>query len=153
MTSDSSAAPDLAEGLLAVAESLWGSDSSVLVTDGMPAFDPWNDVVCVASSSVNSEPAGASPRRPRDEFIAQEIILYCYRAGGREQQAVVRRRAYDMLGELEDYVRLTDPTVGGAVLQCFLTDHTGDSATDQSILANGRMFVLSATFTARNRIV
>lgn len=153
MTTTVSAAPTFKAALFAAAGTLFANDTpAVLVTYGMPAFDPYNDVVSFASTTSTSEPATLSTRRQREETLTQEVIFYCFQEGGQEQEVVVMTRAYTLLAQLEEYVRVTDTTLGGAVLYCFLTEHASDAATDQDVLRKGRLHVLTATFTAHNRI-
>jgi hypothetical protein len=148
-----SAAPAFKKALYAAAVALWAADNPrVYVTYGSPAFDPYPDVVSFGVSSAESDPATIGPRRQREESLTQEVIIYCFRAGGQEQELVALERAYELLGELEGYVRVTDTTLGGVVRECFLTNHASDAATDQDVLAAGRMHVLTATFSAKNRI-
>lgn len=147
-----SAAPLLKAAMYAAATTLWAADTAVLVTYGMPAFDPYNDVVSFGATTSESDMATLGPRRQREETLTQEVIIYCFAGGGQEQELIVMQRAYTLLGQLEEYARVTDTTFGGTVRECFLTSHGSDAASDESILANGRMHVLTATFTAHNRI-
>lgn len=145
-----SGAPTFKVALHDVAQTLFGDN--VWVTYGLPAFDSFDDIVSFAETSSESSPATLGTRRQREEQLTQNVIFYCYRAGGQEQELVVMQRAYELLALLETQVRVTDTTVGGTVRECFLTAHASDAATDTSILANGRLHVLTATFTAKNRI-
>jgi hypothetical protein len=70
--------------------------------------------------------------RTREETLTCEITFYCFRGGGQEQEAIVMARAYDLLGDLELYVRVTNTTLSGAVRDCMLTDHASNAATDQT---------------------
>lgn len=153
MTTAISAAPTFKAALFAAATTLWaGETSPVLLTYGMPAFDKYDDVVSFGATTVESGFGPLGPRRQRDETLTQEVIFYCFKGGGQEQEVVVMQRAYDLLSDLETYVRVTDTTLGGAVRECWLTAHASDAATDQDVLALGRLHVLTATFTALNRI-
>ncbi len=153
MTTAISAAPTFKAALFAAAGTLWAAESPpVLVTYGMPSFDNYDDIVSFGATTVESTFGPLGPRRQRDEVLTQEVIFYCLRGGGQEQEVVVMQRAYDLLSDLETYVRVTDTTLGGTVTECWLTAHASDAATDQKVLAHGRMHVLTATFTATNRI-
>jgi hypothetical protein len=148
-----SGAPLFKAALFNVASTLWaGETPTAYVTYGMPAFDVYSDVASFGVTTSESQPATLGPRRQREETLTQEVILYCFRAGGQEQELIAMTRAYAMFAELEEYVRVTDTTLGGVVRECFLTAHGSDAATDQDVLSTGRMHVLTATFTAHNRI-
>jgi hypothetical protein len=53
---------------------------------------------------------------------------------------------------VEQYARVTDTTIGGAVRWCFLTQHTSQGHTDPQVLEQGRVIEISATFTALARV-
>jgi hypothetical protein len=156
VTTGISAAPIYKAALFTAASTLWsGETSPVLTTYGMPAFDVYDDVVSFGAVTSQQEPATMGTLRERREILTQEVIFYCFRGGGQEQELVVMARAYELLGDLEQYVRVTDTHLGNPdifVQGCFLTDHASDAATDQDVLARGRMHVLTATFTAESRI-
>lgn len=127
--------------------------TATLVTRGDPVFDTHSDCVVIGPVSSTSEVAAMGPTRPRQETLTCEVTVYSFRAGGNAQESVVEARAYELLGLLENYVRVTGTTLGVAGLQwCFLTDHRGDAATDKAVLAKGRMHVVVGTFTAAARI-
>ena len=106
-------------------------------------------VVVVTS---NQEPVTFGTQRSREETLTCQVDFYSFRPGGEEMEEVVEARAWEMVDELAQYVRVTDTTLGGVVRQCFLTDVASDAATDPDVLAKGRMHVVSATFTAENRV-
>ncbi len=60
--------------------------------------------------------------------------------------------AYAHLRTLEQYVRTTDPQLGGLALWCFLTSTESFGYTQAAQLAEGRLCEIEATFTARVRI-
>lgn len=145
------------KALFGIAEDLWRTDPEpVLLTYGMPAFDQYDDVVSLGASTATQDPATFGSQRERREILTQEVIFYCYRGGGQEQELVTMERAYKLAADLEEYVRVGENTHLGYpdifIQGCFLTDLASDAATDQDVLASGRMHVLRATFTAEARI-
>ncbi len=155
MTQLVSAAPLFKTALHDAAVILWAGQN-VLTTYGMPAFDAFDDVVSFASVTSQQEPGPMGPLRERREFLTQEVIFYCFRAGGEEQELVAMNRAYALCAALEGSVRVGAATHLGYpdvfVQGCFLTDMASDAATDQDVLSKGRMHVLRATFSAEARI-
>lgn len=65
-------------------------------------------------------PAAISASRRARETITFEMIIYSFRQGGAEQRSIVRNRAMELLGNFEEYVRVTDTTLSGTVRHCFL---------------------------------
>jgi len=149
-----SAAGEVVDAAFEVAAGLWSDPlNPVLVSDEMPSFDFFNDIVTFGAFTSEQVPATISAsRRAREETITFEMIIYSFRQGGAEQRSIVRNRAMELLGNFEEYVRVTDTTLGGTVRHCFLTNFGSDAATDPDVLSMGRMQVLTATFTAVNRI-
>lgn len=128
------------------------TDPYTRVVRGLPAFADAQDNVCVGVVTSSQEPITLGTQRSRDETLTCEVTFYSFRFGGDESEEVVEARAWEMLDELAQYVRVTDTTLGGVVRQCFLTDVASDAATDPDVLAKGRMHVITATFTAENRV-
>ena len=127
-------------------------DPYTLVVRGLPSFANAQDVVAVAAVTTSQEIATMSTRRAREETLTCQIDFYSFRPGGVEMEEVVEGRAWAMLDAVAAYVRVTDTELGGVVRYCFLTDAASDAATDPDVLAKGRMHVVSATFTAVNRV-
>ena len=133
---------------------LYAADTSpyTLVTRGLPAFANAQDVVSVGAVTSNQEPVTLGTQRSREESLTCQVFFYSFRGGGDSMEEVVEARAYEMLDELAEYVRVTDTTLAGAVRQCFLTDIAADAATDPDVLAKGRMHVITATLSAEVRV-
>ncbi len=105
------AAPALKAALVAALTTLF--PSPVLVTYGPPGTDEPDDIVSVLDVTVAS--AVDSPLMTgRTEEITVTVVFSC--VSGDDDQQVVTERAYSMLGDFEDYLRSTDPTIGGTVL-------------------------------------
>lgn len=145
-----SAAPRFKAALYAACQSLY--PAPVQVAYGHPGLTQEDDIVSVGRTTSNLDVATYSPNRSREETITCEVVFSCYRGGGPEMEQVVEERAYQLLGLLEDYVRTTDITVGGAVRWCMLSNVECDGATDPDILQAGRCIDLTATFTAHVRL-
>jgi hypothetical protein len=134
------------------------TDPYTRVVRGLPAFADAQDNVCVGVVTSNQEPITLGTQRSREETLTCEVTFYSFRFGGDEMEEVVEARAWEMLDELAEYVRVTNtslkptPEADGVVRQCFLTDVASDAATDPDVLAKGRMHVITATFTAENRV-
>ena len=128
------------------------TDPYTRVVRGLPAFADALDNVCVGVVTSNQEAVTFGTQRSREETLTCQVDFYSFRPGGEEMEEVVEARAWEMVNELAQYVRVSDTTLGGVVRQCFLTDVASDAATDPDVLAKGRMHVISATFTAENRV-
>lgn len=128
------------------------TDPYTLVVRGLPSFANAQDVVAVGAVTTSQEIATMSTRRAREETMTCQVDFYSFRPGGVDMEVVVEERAWNMLDTLAEYVRVTDTDLGGVVRYCFLTDAASDAATDPDVLAKGRMHVITATFTAQNRV-
>lgn len=127
------------------------SDEDVQVVLGVPGTAQWDDIVSIEDTSMEQDVATLGPSRQREETIRQTVIISVYRAGGEDQEKVVTDRAYEILGTIENYLRKTDPTLGGIVLWCFLTS-VEFASTDANTATGGRIAGIAAVFTARARI-
>lgn len=135
------------------------TDPYTLVVRGLPSFANAQDVVAVGAVTTSQEFATfSSSARTREETLTCQIDFYSFRPGGDAMEEVVEARAWAMLDSVAEYVRVTntelkpDPDSAGIVRYCFLSDAASDAATDPDVLAKGRMHVISATFTAMNRV-
>jgi hypothetical protein len=137
---------------LTAAQTLF-TGTDVMVVRNRFAFQAFQDAIVVGEITSQQEPATVSAtRRTREETLTLNIIIYGFRAGGEDAEGLAEAAAYSMLGQLEEYVRVTANTLGGVVRECFLTESASGSATDDKVLAQGRMTVIAATFTAHARI-
>ena len=129
------------------------NDSTVLVCYGHPGTEQPDDIVSFGRVTSTQEPGPmSSTNRSRTNTLTVDLTISIYRAGGPEQEKAAGDRAYALLSAIEEYVRVTDTTVGGNVLWCFLTSHSSDGATDPALIAKGRCIEIAATFTAYTRI-
>ena len=149
----STAAPAFKKAMHQAAVTLWRiSDPNVLVSFGHPGIAKPDDIVGFMDIRSNQEPATLGTNRSREETLELDVLFSIYRGGGAEQEVVCSDRAYYLLGQLENFVRTTDTTVGGTVRHCFLASHTSDGATDPQVLSAGRFIEVTATFQAQARI-
>lgn len=148
---ESTAAPTLRNNLITLCETLWASEP-VHVSNGHPGPVQIDDIVAIMGVTAEQEPATYGTSRGREETLTVTVMFSIYRAGGADMEKVAADRAYELLGELEEYVRVTDTTVGGAVRECFLTSHRSDGSTDPQVIASGRLYEIEAVFTAKARV-
>lgn len=146
---DSTKAFDLKVAFHAAAQSLFPSAQVVL---GNPGTYQSDDVIEFGTVSSQQEPRGMSTNRSREETLEQEVIVSVFRGGGIDAELSVFTAAYDYLNGLAEHVRVTDTAVGGTVRECFLTSHQYASGSSDQSMAQGRIGVIVATFTARARI-
>lgn len=141
------------KALQQAAVALWQStEPGVLVSFGHPGNAKPDDIVGFMDVRSQQDPANLGTNRSREEVIELDVLFSIYRGGGAEQEVVCTDRAYYLLGQLENFVRVTDTTVGGTVRHCFLISHTSDGSTDPDVLAAGRFIEVTATFQAYARI-
>jgi hypothetical protein len=147
-------APAFKSALIAAAHTLWDTDEpDVQISRGNPGVTQNNDIVGFGKVTSQQEPGPFSPRRPRDETLTVAVVFSIYRPGGPDQEEVAEDRAYKLLGDLENYVRKTDTTLGGVVRHCFLDEIQSDGASDPEILAGGRLIEVTGVFQAFARII
>lgn len=128
------------------------ADPKVWVGVGTPGGAFPNDVVSFQQITTVQDPATQGPQRTRNEHLTIKVVFSVYRKGSHVQDAQVQTRAYALLALLETYCRKTDPTLGGVCNWCFLTSTDGDPETDPMIVAEGRLYELTAIFSAFVRI-
>jgi hypothetical protein len=129
------------------------NDPTVLVCLGHPGTQLPDDIVSIGDLTVTQDFATMSTNRTREMVITQEVIVSIYRAGGPDQEPVVSARGFDLLNRIEEYVRVTDTTLGGLVRWCMCTGHgPSGGSLDTDVLAKGRVIEVPAQFTARARI-
>lgn len=146
------AAPQLKANLYNIAKNtVYVQDPNVGVYLGNPGMaDPDQDMVLFLDMHTTQDPATLA-NRSRDETIELDV-MYSSFVGGEDDDAAATDRAYHLLGQLEQYCRTTDPTVGGAVLWCFVTEIQSKGQTAPESLPGGRLIYVLARFTARARI-
>lgn len=112
-----------------------------------------DDIVSWGRVTSSQEPGPISAtNRSRTNNLAADVTISVFRSGGADQEQVASEAAYAYLSAIEEYLRVTDPTLGGLVLWCFCTGHDSDGVTDPILLAQGRTIEITATFSAFSRI-
>ncbi|SRR6266702_5904236 len=128
------------------------SDATVKVCYGHPGTDQPDDIVSVGKVTAVIDPATLSASlRTRELTLTVEVTASVHR-GGAEQEQAAGTRAYQLLNLIEEYVRVTDTTLGGLVRWCFCVGHDSDGVTDPQIAASGSLIEATATFLAKARI-
>lgn len=128
------------------------SGESVLVTYGLPGTYAPADIVSFMGVQSNQVDATIGPKRSRDETLSVELVISCVRGGGPEMELVCSQRAYAILRSIIYYARVTDTTIGGSVLWCFLSQHQSDGHTDPQVAEQNRCIEITARFDAKARI-
>lgn len=146
-----SAAPAFKDAFVAAARTIW-SGTDVQVSFGHPGQSQADDIVAFMGCVSEQEPATYGTRRQREETLVLDVVVSVYRGGGTEAETVASDRAYELLGALEQYVRVTDTELGGAVRHCFMVGHSSSGSTDPDVLASGRLIEINAQFAAKARI-
>ncbi len=108
-----SAAPTLKAALVTELAVLFPAPTTVAY--GPPGNYLDDEVVSVTDVVSSSEVATLSPNRTREETLDVTVIFSVTNGGGYEAQQTVTERAYAMVADLENYLKVTDPTVGGTV--------------------------------------
>lgn len=126
--------------------------ADVLVAPGMPGTFQPDEIVSVTRLQVEHDFATMGTNRSREETLRVDVVFSCLFGGGGEQELPAQERAFELLGHIEQHIRMNDVTLGGVVRQCFLTSVETDGQTPEEYMAQGRGVDVTATFTARNRI-
>ncbi len=152
MTDTATAALAVKDAMYAAAQTLFPVDE-VLVSYGVSTERrDLTKIVAFLEVDVTQSPGPLSAtNRSRDEDVQIRVVVSVAIAGGTDDQAVTAE-AYGLLRTLEQYVRKTDTTLGGACMWCFLTAHESYGYTAADLLSQGRLCEIEATFTARVRI-
>ena len=149
------AAQDIKAALVAATQTLFAADDSILVTFGHPGqqLANFDDIVAWTDWATEQEPATLSmSKRTRDAQIRQQVVVSCVRPGGHEAEPVAAEAATAIIEAIEDYLRDTDPTIGGRAWKVLTADQSAQGATDPDSLANGRTVEVSATVVAYVRL-
>lgn len=124
----------------------------VYVCPGTPGTYTPEDIISYGRVTANQDVATMGTNRAREETLTVEVTVSCFIAGDEDQELPSQERAFELIGLIERYVRMTDTTLGGVVRQCFLTSVDSDGATPPEMAAQGRDVEVTATFTAKNRV-
>lgn len=126
---------------VALAAGLTALFPDAAVTNGPPSQDLAGAIVAVMGVRSELTPDGLD--RGRMETLDITVILSQFVGGG--DQATPTAAVYDMLGDLESYLLVTNPTLSGAVL-----GNIGVTSTelDEWITPQGRTSALSVNVRA-----
>ncbi len=147
---ESTAVAAFKDAAFAIGQTLW--PSGVQVAFGHPGSVQLDDIVSFGDVSAVQEFATYGPARSREEELELTVLFSVFRAGGAEMEKVAWDRAIALQAQFEEYVRVTDTTVGGSVRECFLTGIRVSSATDENTLASGRLVEIEAVYGAKVRV-
>lgn len=139
--------------LFDIAVDLWKDDhDELLVSYGATGTNVPDDYVVFGDLASGQEDATFSPERSRDETLTLDVEFYIFRPGVEEAEREAVDYLYARLGELERYVRMTDPRLGGVVERCKLASHRSTTAEYKTNAGAGRLAAAVATFEAFVRI-
>lgn len=128
-------------------------NDKVLCVRGHPGTNMPDDVLTWGQVSASQEPGPlSSTNRARDVTYTFTLTASIFRGGGPEAEGVAEDRAHALISAVEEYVRVTDTTLGGLVFWCFCTALDSNGATPPEVLSKGRIIDVDAVFTAYARI-
>jgi len=124
----------------------------IVVSWGFPTARDFDDYVVFTGMRAEQETGPMGTRRARNEDVFITASFDFFRAGEADDDRVVTDAAVDAVRRLEEYVRVTDTTLGGTCEWCFLESIDSDGITDLGQLARGRQSVIDVVFHAFVRI-
>lgn len=144
---------ELKKALVAATKTLYAADDTVLVTFGHPGPQVSNYDNAVVFSDIEDEqtPATISTNRTREVEARITCTVSCVRPGGFEAESTAAEAAVSILEDIEDYLRDTDPTLGGRARRIDVGTHRHESLTDPS-LVDGRIVEYTTVIRAWVRI-
>lgn len=126
-TSDRTAFYTLKKALYDKAVELWATDHPEFEQHwGVPARPPFQYAQWLGGDTEQS-PATISSNRSREEVIRVEAEFFCLKPGDVDTARDAEDYIFDRLGEIERYLRYTDPTLGGVARHCFLSRTVADT--------------------------
>lgn len=132
---------------------LFADDPDVFVSVGHPgpAHEDEPDLLVFIDFTSKQDMENMSANHSRLETLEQQIFISSNRAGEDDDSDRIDRIG-DILNQISSQLRTGDPTVGGSVLWCFMTQFASKGSTQPSVLAAGRQVDCVAIFTAVARI-
>lgn len=154
MTATATVAAAFKNYVFDAATTLWATThDEMLVTYGRPGVNIPDDICMVLGVESDFEPGAIATNRQREETLRLEVMWWIFRPGEVDAEREATTYLYERMGELENLVRLTDPTLGGLVRECSLIQHQFDTTVaDDQRGTRGRLAVATATFQAHVRI-
>lgn len=104
------------------------------------------DEVAITAVRVAPQEGTVSPQQRRRMDVFVDVNIVSFRVTDDEQ--VTHTRAFGLLGLIDEHVRETDRTLGGAALWCVLDEVQSDGATAEEDAGSGRLTEIAATFMA-----
>lgn len=152
-TATSTAAYTFKKALYEAAVDLWKVDrpEMAVIWGSLGTHIP-DEYVQFLGTDSNQEPATLGTNRSREETLHLETQWFITRWGEIDASREADEYMYARIGELEEYVRVTNTTLDGVVRHCFLVSHITDART---INQNGEMARLAGAivrFEAKVRI-
>lgn len=151
MSATGSAAYAVKNALYTVATSLFAADD-IVVSFGMPSNMGHSDQVFIGAFRSEQENGPMGGRRARNEDVFVTVEFDFWRDGEANDDQVVTDAAMEAVQRLEEYVRVTDTTLGGVCEWCFLESLDSEGITPLQVVAAGRQSSISVVFHAFVRI-
>jgi hypothetical protein len=158
-TSSALAAKAFKDAFFAAAVTNHASDNGVRVSYGHPGSGTRgvDDLIAVKNVRVTADWGPMGIRHARDVILELDVEYSAFISGVDDDDKSATDRAYALLDVDDAYCRRApayngDSTLGGVVRDCMLTSSESAGVTDNAFLAQGRLIVVLATFTARARI-
>ena len=151
MSDVASVAYAVKNGLYQAAKDLFDTDD-IIVSFGLPSDHGYPDQVYVGAMRTEQTNGPMGGRRARNEDVFVTVEFDFFRAGEAEDDKAVTDAAMSAVRRLEEYVRVTDTTLGGVCDWCFAESIDSEGVTPLQVVAAGRQSVISVVFHAFVRI-
>lgn len=151
MSDVASAAYAVKNALYETAKTVFAGDD-IVVSFGLPSDQGFPDQVYVGAMRTEQTTGPMGGRRARNEDVYVTVEFDFFRAGEAEDDKVVTDAAMSAVRRLEEYVRVTDTTLGGVCDWCFSESIDSEGVTPLQVVASGRQSSISVVFHAFVRI-
>jgi len=151
MTSVASAVYAVKDAIYTAAQDLF-ADDEIVVSFGLPGDKSFPDQVFVGAMRSEQEPGPMGGRRQRNENVYVTVEFDFWRAGEAEDDRVVTDAAMSAVRRLEEYLRVTDTTIGGVCEWAFVESIDSEGITPLQVVAAGRQSSISVVVHAFVRI-
>lgn len=146
-----SAGPGFKQAMQTACADLFPDDT--MVSWGHPGKTHPRRMVMLMDLASAQDMATLGTNRSRNETLTLRILFVVVLNGsGWQAQRDADLAAMAMLGQLEQFCRVTDTTVGGTVRECFLTSYDLAGFTPAEEVSAGWRSYLEAVFTAQARV-
>jgi len=151
MTNTATAAYAVKNAFYTVATTLFAADD-IVVSFGLPGSRDFDDYVYIGGMRTEQEPGPMGTRRARNENVFITVEFDFWRAGEAPDDQAVTDASIDAVRRLEEYVRVTDTTLGGVCEWCFLESLDSEGMTPLQVVGKGRQSTVTVVFHAFVRI-